>query len=54
MTLTMTKTIFVPNYEFVVDSFGNESCIIYLCNGSIAVDWAKYENNHPCNYFLHY
>lgn len=37
MTLTMTKTIFMPNYEFVVDAFGNESCIIYLCNGSIAV-----------------
>jgi RHS repeat-associated protein len=33
----MTKTIFMPNYEFVVDAFGNESCIIYLCNGSIAV-----------------
>lgn len=37
MTLTMTKTIFMPNFEFMVDPFGNESCIIYLCNGSIAV-----------------
>lgn len=33
----MTKTIFMPNYEFVVDAFGNEMCIIYLCNGSIAI-----------------
>lgn len=33
----MTITIFMPNYEFVVDSLGNEMCIIYLCNGSIAI-----------------
>ena len=32
-----TTRYYMPNYEFVVDAFGNESCIIYLCNGSIAV-----------------
>ncbi|MBR5148314.1 MAG: VCBS repeat-containing protein [Bacteroidaceae bacterium] len=32
-----TTRYYMPNYEFVVDAFGNESCIIYLCNGSIAI-----------------
>ena len=33
----ITTRQYMPNYEFVVDSLGNETYIIYLCNGSIAV-----------------
>ena len=33
----ITTCQYMPNYEFVVDSLGNETYIIYLCNGSIAV-----------------